>query len=209
MRIFNPDGSEAEMCGNGLRCVAWYLHSRDHGKREFSLETRAGLMHAKIVGSERVRIRWSAPKQLRLGLKLVHRGKHYLVHSVNSGVPHAILFVHRLQAAEPQLLGPVIRHHRLFKPGGTNVNWVQIHSPHRISVRTYERGVEAETPACGTGVVASVLIGTALKRLQPPVQVRTRGGDILTVGFRQEPRPWEDLTLEGPAKILFEGRSHG
>jgi len=209
MRIFNSDGSEAQMCGNGLRCVAWYLHTRNHGKREFSLETRAGLMQAKIIGHERVRIQWTSPKQLRLGLELTHRGKRYLIHSVNSSVPHVVLFVRRLQATEPEVLGPVIRHHRFFKPGGTNVNWVQIHSPHKISVRTYERGVEAETPACGTGAVASVLIGTALKRLRPPVQVQTRGGDILTVGFRQERRPWEGLYLEGPARILFEGKLHG
>ncbi len=209
MRIFNPDGSEAEMCGNGLRCVAWYLHARDHEKRNLRLETRAGLMQAKIVGRERVRIQWGPPKQLRLGLALTHHGKRYALHLVNTGVPHAVLFVRRLEAVEPSALGAVIRHHRFFKPGGTNVDWVQIHSAHRISLRTYERGVEAETLACGTGVVASVLIGTALGHLRPPVHVRTRGGEILTVGFRQEPRPWEGLYLEGPAKILFEGTYRG
>ena len=98
MRIFNPDGSEAEMCGNGLRCVAWYLHARDHEKRNLRLETRAGLMQAKIVGRERVRIQWGPPKQLRLGLALTHHGKRYALHLVNTGVPHAVLFVRRLEA---------------------------------------------------------------------------------------------------------------
>ena len=219
MRIFNSDGSEAEMCGNGLRCLAWYLYNNEAvkpsgaassgrsrgGKKTLSVDTRAGLMRAQITGKERVRFTLSRPKSLRLGLRLRHAGKSYLLHSVNSGVPHAVLLSSHLKKADLKTLGPAIRHHRLFQPAGTNVNVMQVHSPHRISIRTYERGVEDETLACGTGAVASVVIGTALGRLRPPVDVKTPGGEILSVGFRPSRQPWEGLYLEGPARILFEG----
>lgn len=205
MRVYNPDGSEASMCGNGLRCVAWYLHTEDHGRKHLRIETGAGVLQAQIVGSERVRIFAGTPRQLRLGLSLRHQGRRFLLHAVNSGVPHAVLFTSRMETVQPSVMGPVIRHHRLFRPEGTNVDWVQVHSPHAVSIRTYERGVEQETLACGTGAVAAVVIGAALGRLVPPVRVRTRGGETLQVGFRRGLRPWQDLTLEGPARILFEG----
>ncbi len=205
MRIFNPDGSEAEMCGNGLRCLVWYLHSQNGKSRSLSVETPAGLMRAQIIGKDQVRVFMSRPKSLRLGQKLKAAGKSYQVHSVNSGVPHAVLLVSHLEKVEMEILGPVIRHHRLFKPAGTNVNAVRIDSPHRIAIRTYERGVEGETLACGTGAVAAVVIGTALGKLAPPVQVKTAGGEVLSVGFQQNRQPWEELYLESPAQILFEG----
>jgi diaminopimelate epimerase len=205
MRIFNADGSEAEMCGNGLRCVAWYLFTCNR-KRSFRIKTQAGTMPAQIVGLERVRIEWPSPQRIRLGLRITHRKRSYTLHAIDTGVPHAVVFVQRLEAVDPLQMGPVIRYHRLFRPRGTNVNWVKIHSPHRIALRTYERGVEAETLACGTGAVASAILGTALGRLKPPIQVHTAGGDVLTVCFRQTRHLWEGLTLEGPARILFQGR---
>ena len=204
MRIFNPDGSEAEMCGNGLRCLAWFLHTQNR-RKTLSIETRAGLMQAQIVGPGQVRTYLVHPKKLRLGLSLRHRGKRYQVHAVNTGVPHAVLLVSHLERMDLVSLGPAIRFHRAFRPAGTNVDLVRIDSPHRISIRTYERGVEAETLACGTGAVASTVIGTALGKLQPPVRVMTTGGEYLTVGFHQKRRPWEELYLEGPAQILFGG----
>ncbi len=208
MRIYNPDGSEASMCGNGLRCAAWYLHSQDHGRRRLRVETGAGVLEARVVGPERVRVFTGTPRRLRLGLSLRHQGRRLFLHAVHSGVPHAVLFTSRLEAVDPSVTGPVIRHHRLFGSEGTNVDWVKVHSPHELSIRTYERGVEQETLACGTGAVAAVVIGAALGRLTPPVRVRTRGGETLNVGFRRLRRgssPWQELYLEGPARILFEG----
>ena len=205
MRIFNSDGSEAEMCGNGLRCAAWYLHTTNGKSRSLSVETLAGVMRAEIVGPEQVRIFMTPPRNLRLGLHLSHRGRRYVLHAVNSGVPHAVLPVNHLESFDLEQMGPVIRHHRLFRPGGTNVNLMKIHSGHRISLRTFERGVEGETLACGTGAVAAAVIGAALGRLKPPVQVSTRGGETLTVGFTQDRKPWEGLYLEGPVQTLFEG----
>ncbi len=209
MRIFNSDGSEAEMCGNGLRCLAWYLHTQNdlehRNGAEITIDTRAGLMRAQIKSGGRVRLYLSRPKGLRLGIRLTHAAKKLQVHAINSGVPHAILLTSNLGKVDLGTLGPAIRRHRVFKPAGTNVNLVQIESPHRISIRTYERGVEGETLACGTGAVASVLIGAALGRLSSPVRVKTAGGEELSVGFHQGRRPWEMLYLEGPARILFQG----
>lgn len=205
MRIFNSDGSEASMCGNGLRCVVWYLHSTNGKKRVLSVETAAGTMQSEVVGTERVRIFMTPPRDLHLGLHLTHQNRRYELHAVNTGVPHAVLPVRHLKQADLAQLGPWIRHHRLFRPAGTNVNLMKIQSQHRIAVRTYERGVEAETLACGTGAVACAVIGAALGRLKPPIQVETSGGEILTVGFNPQKKPWEDLYLEGPVKILFEG----
>ena len=205
MRIFNPDGSEAAMCGNGLRCMVRYLHTQNGRHRRISVDTRAGLMRAEMLDGDRVRVYLSRPKDLRLGRRIKAAGKPVQVHSINSGVPHAVLLVSRLEKADLKTLGPAVRHHALFKPSGANVNLMRIESPHRIAIRTFERGVEGETLACGTGAVASVLIGAALGRLTPPVQVKTAGGESLRVGFRQGRRPWEGLYLEGPAKILFNG----
>lgn len=205
LRIFNPDGSEPSMCGNGLRCVAWYLHGQNGKSREIAVETRAGTIQAQVRSRQSVRIFLTPPKDLRLGLRLTHRTRRYQLHAVNTGVPHAVLLARRIRRMDLAGLGPFIRRHRLFRPSGTNVNLVEIHSPHRISVRTYERGVEGETLACGTGAVASVVIAAALGRLQPPVQVKTTGGETLTVGYRPDNRPWEGLYLEGPVQTLFKG----
>lgn len=206
MRIFNPDGTEAAMCGNGLRCVAWYLHVQSGGNGSLSIETGAGRMQAKVVGRERVRIFFQPPTGIRLRIWMPVRGKRLILHSVNTGVPHTILLVSNLDRVDPTGVGPVIRRHRLFQPAGTNVDWVQIHSRHHLAIRTYERGVEAETLACGTGAVASVVIGSALGKLKSPVEVGTASGESLTVGFKKD---WQDLYLEGSARIHFEGKVCG
>lgn len=214
MRIFNPDGSEASMCGNGLRCVAWYLYSKDHGGKDFLIQTKAGVLQAKVVGREQVRIVLSPPSRFRLGLSLTYQGRRLFLHSVNTGVPHAVLFISsklapikisKLDQVDLGSLGPAIRFHRLFRPEGTNVNCVELKGRSSMAIRTYERGVEAETFGCGTGAVASVVIGAALGKLKPPVRVMTRSGETLIVDFKSGPPAWRDLTLQGPARISFQG----
>ncbi len=205
MRIFNADGSEAEMCGNGLRCVAWYLHARNPRVKQMDLETEAGILAAQITQRERVKIQWRPPHGFRLGLKITLQGRRLLLHAVNTGVPHAVLWGSRIGRLPLESWGPAIRHHRFFKPAGTNVDLAQIHSRHRLSLRTYERGVEAQTLACGTGAVAAVVIGAALGKLLSPVEVVTAGKEILRVGFHRAVGSWEGLYLEGPAQIRFQG----
>ncbi|PIQ82547.1 MAG: diaminopimelate epimerase [Candidatus Omnitrophica bacterium CG11_big_fil_rev_8_21_14_0_20_64_10] len=221
MRIFNADGSAAEMCGNGLRCVAWYLHTTNRGARNFRVETDAGLMGAQITGNEKIRIHFPEPSRLRLRQKLTVRNTELVVHSVNTGVPHAIVLVPNLNRSNLMAVAPGIRFHRAFGARGTNVDFVQVLSPKRIAIRTYERGVEGETLACGTGAVASAAIATALKRTQPPVQVKTASGETLTVGLERRgggsgPRAFHrnghgtfQVWLEGPARILFKGELKG
>ena len=206
MRIFNPDGSEAAMCGNGLRCVAWYLHVQDHGKKDFALETGAGLLETAIVSPQRVRIFFGPPKNLRLGLSVTFRGKRYHLHSVNTGVPHAVLLVPDREKMDLASLGKFIRFHRLFQPEGTNVDLMEIETPSLAAIRTYERGVEGETLACGTGAVACAVIGVALGRLKTPAQIITASGESLSIDLEEGTRqPWRRVSLEGQAQILFHG----
>lgn len=205
MRIFNPDGSEASMCGNGLRCVAWYLYSVNGKSGPLSIETGAGTLEAERVGKERIRLFLPPPQRLRLHLKLLVAGRRLTLHAVDTGVPHAVVFVERLDQMDLASFGPALRNHRFFKPTGTNVNLVRIDSKHRIAIRTYERGVEAETLACGTGAAASGVVSMALGHVQPPVQVQTASGQFLTVGCPTVLGGVQRLSLEGPAQILFQG----
>ena len=208
MQIFNADGSEAEMCGNGLRCVAWYLHTSKNGsrtKKSLTVETGAGICPVEVVGFERTKIFLLQISDLQLNRSVIVKGRGISLCSVNTGVPHAVIETNNLKRCDVEGIGPFIRRHRLFKPQGTNVNWMRIHSKNRISMRTYERGVEAETLACGTGAVACVMVGTALGKLSPPVDVMTAGREILKIGFRNGRNFDAGAFLEGPARILFKG----
>jgi diaminopimelate epimerase len=128
-----------------------------------------------------------------------------ICHSLNTGVPHAVMFVEDADQAMVQAVGAEVRRHAHFAPKGTNVNFVQVLGPGLIRVRTYERGVEGETLACGTGVTASALIAAQLHGYASPVQVRVQGGDTLEVGFQGGQGSFSEVTLTGPADFAFEG----
>jgi diaminopimelate epimerase len=128
------------------------------------------------------------------------------VHSLDTGVPHAVLFVTDADQAMVQPLGAELRHHPRFAPRGTNVNFVQVLGPGSIRVRTYERGVEGETLACGTGVAAAALVAARLHRFPSPVRVKVQGGDVLDVSFGVEGERFRDVKLTGPADFVFEGK---
>jgi diaminopimelate epimerase len=147
------------------------------------------------------------PTGLRLNEKVPLRDGPQLLHSVNTGVPHAVLFVPDADKAMVMPLGQEIRRHRHFAPKGTNVNFVQVLGPGHIRVRTYERGVEGETLACGTGVTASALIAAKVHNFPSPVRVQVQGGDELKVDFRESNREFHDVQLTGPADFVFEGRT--
>ena len=134
-------------------------------------------------------------------------GEQLTVHSVNTGVPHAVVFVDDLEAVDVRKLGAGLRYHEAFAPKGTNANFVKIVGPESIAIRTYERSVEDETLACGTGMVACGLIHHELNGAKSPVAVKVKGGDTLRVGF-DEPKPHEytNVTLFGPADFVFEGQ---
>jgi diaminopimelate epimerase len=206
MRYYNADGGEAEMCGNGARCFGRYvnfLHS--NVLQTLSFETMAGRISAEFDGDQ-VQINMSTPHSLQLAAQLPVAGAEMTVHSVNTGVPHAVVFVEDLGQAEVLTWGAALRYHEAFKPKGTNANFVQVLAPNSISIRTYERGVEGETLACGTGMVACALIHHELRGAAAPIQVKVKGGDTLRIGFKKQPNgEYTDVTLFGPADFAFQG----
>ncbi len=203
--FYNSDGSAGEMCGNGARCFSRFVQKRTGLGREFTFETGAGIIRASFQG-ERVTVNLTPPKDLRLEEHLLLSGGKQVVHSVNTGVPHAVLFVPDADQAMVAQLGPEIRRHAHFQPRGTNVNFVQVLGPERIHVRTFERGVEGETLACGTGVTASALIASRVHHFHSPVQVQVQGGDQLEVSFNENQGVFTEVRLSGPADFVFEGR---
>lgn len=204
MRYYNSDGGEAEMCGNGARCFARFA-SRLAGKSgQLRFETPAGVITADLVG-DAVRLGMSEPQDLRLNLAVPLEQETLAVHSVNTGVPHAVVFVNGLENTAVVPLGAALRYHALFAPKGTNANFIEQTGPNAIAIRTYERGVEGETLACGTGVVAAALVFHEIKGAQSPVSVRVRGGDSLQVAFEGSAGNYRNVTLTGPADFVFEG----
>lgn len=203
--FYNADGSEAEMCGNGARCFARYVGRTVGVKGSFKFETKAGIITARLQG-ERVTINLTAPKDLRLQYLVPLSVGKTEIHSLNTGVPHCVVYVPDADKAMVSTLGPEIRRHQHFAPKGTNVNFVQLKGGNTIRVRTYERGVENETLACGTGVSASAMISARLHKLKSPVQVHVQGGDILEVGFDDNGNEFSNVTLTGPADFVFEGQ---
>jgi diaminopimelate epimerase len=204
MRYYNADGGEAEMCGNGARCFARYADRVAGPREKLSFETPAGVIGAALQG-ELVRLEMGDPKDLRLGITVPLPNKQVATHFVNSGVPHVIVPVDDLESVDVRGLGSAIRRHEMFAPKGANVNFLKERGPRQISIRTYERGVEDETLACGTGVVASALIFAAVKKADGPIAVLVRGGNELQVGFDRAGDQFQNVTLTGPADFVFEG----
>ena len=153
-----------------------------------------------------MRVRLTQPRDLDLRGELIVAGNRLHYSFINTGVPHTVIFVEALDKIDVNGLGRAIRNHERFRPKGTNVNFVEVQGRNEIEVRTYERGVEGETLACGTGSTASALISCLLKYVRPPVRVKTKGGEILTVNFIQQGPKIEKVTLEGPARFVYEGK---
>jgi diaminopimelate epimerase len=206
MRIFNSDGSEAEMCGNGARCATLYLENqkaKNHGK--ISLETKAGIIRAQVNG-KKVRINLTDPKDLLLDIPLQINQRQLKINFINTGVPHAVIFAEGLDEIDVVKLGRLIRYHRKFAPRGTNVNFVEVFSNQAIKIRTYERGVEEETLACGTGAVAAALIFSRKFKSGNKIQVHTKSKEVLTVYFQEKNHRLSDIWLEGKARLVFRGQ---
>ena len=203
LRYFNADGSAA-FCGNGTRCAAWWAFAQGWTGRRLRLRTRAGVVVARVTGRGQVSVSMPEPKGLRLGLALRVRGRRYTMHAVDTGVPHAVVPVRGLDGLPVVELGRAIRRHRAFSRAGANVDFVS-RAGSVLRLRTYERGVEDETWACGTGAAAAAVVGWKLGWTRPPVAVRVRGGQTLTVSFRTEGGAARDVRLCGPAEIVFSG----
>lgn len=205
MRIFNPDGSEAEMCGNGVRCIAKFASERRITGSSLTIETMAGEIRASVKGDV-IKARLMDPKELRINFRIPLGAGHETVHFVNTGVPHVVKVVDSIERVDVKGMGRAIRHHENFAPRGANVNFIEYGPGNSIRVATYERGVESETLACGTGSTASALIAAALKGLKSPVSVRTAGGETLKIYFSKKGDAYTEVCLEGRVRTAFEGR---
>jgi diaminopimelate epimerase len=210
MRLFQPDRSEAEMCGNGIRCLVKYAVDKGYvSTGKTTIKTLAGILDVtthKEKGQLWVKVNMGTPLYNRWDLPAVGEGEFINeelhgcnVSVVNTGVPHAVIISEELEEIPLLEIAPKIRYDPLF-PKGTNVNFVKIHSSREISIRTYERGVEAETLSCGTGSVASAAITHRLGKTEDKVTVHTKGGQLrITL---------ENNTayMEGTAETVFTGQ---
>ncbi len=200
-RFFNADGSEAEMCGNGGRCAARFAFMNGIAGEKMSFETIAGVIKAEVYG-QKVKLQLTKPEGLKLDYPLGLDDKEFFASSVNTGVPHAVLLVVDVDQVAVDQLGRMIRFHAAFGDKGTNVNFVQVLDKNNVKIRTYERGVEGETYACGTGAVASGVILTEKSLVTSPVNIHTKGGEILKIYINDE------VYLEGGAKFIYKGQLH-
>jgi diaminopimelate epimerase len=204
MRFFNPDGNEAEMCGNGARCVARLASEIGAASAQMSIETVAGVLTAEIVG-ELVRLQMTEPTDWRMDRDLALPGGDIRYSFVNSGVPHAVIQSDDLAGHDVRGMGNAVRYHNDFAPAGTNANFIGITGEQSLTIRTYERGVEDETLACGTGIVASALVAAKLGKVSSPVSVTCAHGDVLEVAFDLTENGAENVMLLGPAEHVFRG----
>ncbi len=205
LEYFNPDGSEA-FCGNGARCAARWIYEAgwSRGREAFALRSSTGEVLARMKAGGRVAIRMPAPSDCRLGRTLKVLGRRMRVHSVNTGVPHAVVEVSDLENFAVVETGRALRRHAAFAPQGANANFMRV-ADGRVNLRTFERGVEDETLACGTGATAAALIACRLGKVRPPVAVRVRGGAVLRISFSTRKDQFGEVWLEGPARTVFTG----
>lgn len=202
MRIINPDGGEVDMCGNGARVSAYYAWRRGMGD-SLGIETRAGQISAGIAGGE-VKLGMNDPKDIELGMKLGIEKDIVSVNFLNTGVPHVVHIVDSIRDYPVREMGKKIRDHTAFSPEGTNVNFVCPMDDKSAYVRTYERGVEDETLACGTGAVASAVCLALLGMAKSPLTVKTSGGEELVVYLRITPAGVKEVFLQGTCSLVFD-----
>lgn len=205
-RYYNADGGEAEMCGNGARCFGRFTaHLTQEVKDSVTFETIAGTLTAEMIDTD-VRIAMSDPFDLELDTDVEILTLGAPIHFINTGVPHAVAIVENLQDLDVVKNGAAIRYHEKFSPKGTNANFLEAVGPSHIAIRTYERGVEDETLACGTGMCAAAIIHHLKTGDPSPIKVDVAGGDTLEIGFEKSDRgTFHNVTLTGPADFVFEG----
>lgn len=210
MRIFNSDGSEAEMCGNGARCAALWTKLKIKNKKLkiIKFQTQAGIIESEVKGAD-VKVKLTDPKDLKCDLAITVLGRKIKINYINTGVPHGVVFVQDLDNIDVERIGRAIRYHKEFSPAGANVNFIEIINDDFLKIRTYERGVEAETLACGTGAVASAIIsGCKFKPLagNHNLKVLTKGGEVLRVYFSKKKSKIDRVWLEGKAYLVYKGK---
>ena len=204
-RFYNSDGSVAEMCGNGARCVARYAYLNGIAGPDMSFETQAGMIQARVAG-DCVKVKMTDPFDLKMDYTIELKNRPLTISSVNTGVPHAVIVEDRIDTVEVVKVGREIRFNDRFAPAGTNANFVCHLKDNIIAIRTYERGVEDETLACGTGAIASAIVMACKKKLTSPVTVQTRSGGYLNIFYQENDGKYHDIYLEGDARIIYKAQ---
>jgi len=209
-RFFNADGGEVEMCGNGGRCVSRFAYLKGIAGSEMTFETLAGPISAQVDG-RLVKVLMPEPRNETVDVDMALLPGWISCDFVNTGVPHVVVQVKDLENHPVREQGREIRYHERFSPEGTNANFMTVTGPDELSVRTYERGVEDETLACGTGAIASALMAHRRDMVSSPVNVHTRGGEILTIHLNSEgsgagtgKRVW----LQGNTSVIYMATLH-
>lgn len=205
VRYYNSDGSEA-FCANGSRCAAWFAYSKKIiSENSFYLYTIKGILPVKISGHEKVILKMPDVNSISFNFTGKYPAGIKQVHFLNTGVPHAVVPVKDINKLNVESLGKAIRFNKCFGKEGANVDFTCLKKG-IIHLRTYERGVEAETLACGTGSVASAIALGILHKLKQPVRCVTKGGETFRVWFKADDKnSVKEVYLEGPARIIFEG----
>ena len=204
-RFFNSDGSNAEMCGNGARCAARFAYINGIAGESLSFETGAGVISGQVKG-DRAKLKMPDPVELRLDYNIELKSGPLTVCSVNTGVPHVVIMKESIDDINVFDLGRVIRYHGAFGPAGTNVNFICQKEQGRLAIRTYERGVENETLACGTGSIAAALITSCKTKWQSPIHLLTRSGESLSIYFNKAGSNFNEIYLEGDARLIYSAR---
>jgi len=204
-RFFNADGSHANMCGNGARCAARFARLEGVTEDVATFETGAGIIHSHVDGAT-VSVSLTPPGELSRDISLQLGGEARLCHLIDTGVPHLVVPVKDIQSIDVQVWGAEARFHDRFAPNGVNVNFAAQGDDGALLVRTYERGVEGETMACGTGMSAVALVFADLGLTTSPTVVIPLSGERLQIHFKHDNSGFRDVILEGPAQVLFSGR---
>jgi len=204
-RFFNSDGSQAEMCGNGARCAARFAYVNGIAGETLSFETEAGVVSGQVK-DDRAKVKMPDPVELRLDYNIELKSGPVTVCSVNTGVPHVVVMNETIEDINVFDLGREIRFHAAFAPAGTNVNFICQQKQGHLAIRTYERGVENETLACGTGSIAAALITSCKAKWPSPINLLTRSGESLTIYFAKDGSIFNDIYLEGDARIIYSGQ---
>ncbi len=203
-QFFNADGSMPEMCGNGSRCAGRFAYMKGIAGKKMSFETIAGVISAEVK-DDVVKVKLTDPSPVDTEIKIEAGGKKFILDSVDTGVPHAVVFVDDIDHCDVYNDGCSIRYHKYFTPRGTNADFAIVLDRHKIRVRTYERGVEGETLACGTGMVAGVLAAAQRGLVDSPVDVLVQSGETLRIYFENQNGLWREIYLEGKVKIVYQG----
>lgn len=211
MMYFNSDGSFGGMCGNGGRCIAYYAYKQKIAADRHYFDA-LDFQYRAEVRRNTVALHMKNPTSFRKDVVLQVSRRKIRGHFIDTGSPHFVIHAKAVRPGRATLekidiesLGRAIRHHKLFLPGGTNVNFIELAEPNTVRLRTYERGVEAETLACGTGSIAAAVVGHLVWNLTPPISVMPKSGVSLEIDFKHGGDGVRSVTLSGPAKIVFTG----